>query len=186
MYKKLLATLMALTMIICLIPMSAFATTTPVEVRNATELKTQMETVANGTTTGTVIKLTSNITLDSSWPSITWDNSKSATVDGNGYTITLAGKPLFEKLYTSNTVKNVIFKGSVTDGTNYTAHVGAVAGTFSGEIRNCINYANISEDGFSANVGGLPVCLMPVNLSIVHLSELLKVMHRVMQLDIML
>ena len=86
-----------------------------------------------------------NITLTDSYAEFT------GTLDGNGKTITVSGKPVFDKL-TSATVTNLTVAGSVTS----TANVGALCATGANlTLTNVTNKASVSQTGDGKYAGGL-------------------------------
>ncbi len=73
------------------------------------------------------------------------------TLDGNGHTVTVSGKPVFDKL-TSATVTNLTVAGSVTS----TANVGALCATGANlTLTKVTNKASVSQNGDGKYVGGL-------------------------------
>ena len=120
MKKRLMSLLLAAAMVVGMLPTGvAAAEEAPTEVSNQEALGRMSD--------GRYI-LTQDITL-SEWTAIDF----SGTLDGNGYTITLAGQPLFDEL--SGNVQNLCLSGEVTDEDGI---VGALARTqTAGTVNNC-------------------------------------------------
>lgn len=113
---------------------------TPAE---ATEIATadELAKIADGSYT-----LKANIALSSDWKSIT---SFSGTLDGNGYTVTLSGAPLFDTIAEGGRVVNLVLDGTSTGTT-----VGSLAVSSSGTVQNCVSMAHVSVTSGYNNVGG--------------------------------
>lgn len=139
MKKRIISLLLVAVMLLSNLPVGAFAA-------DVTEVSDQAGLAAMGD--GTYI-LTADIVL-SGWTEL---SSFSGTLDGNGYTITLSGRPLISTL--TGTVKNLILAGQVTETANKNS--GALAQNCNGTIRNCISTANVTFSGSSSYVyiGGL-------------------------------
>lgn len=133
MKKRLLAFFLAFVMILCLMPVSAFAA-------GETEIGNQSELAAMGS--GGSYILTQDITLEN-WTAM--DLPKGTTFNGNGHTITLTGAPLFANM--EGTVINLILKGSVEQTAN--KNTGALSQTCYGTIRNCISDVAVTYSGTS-------------------------------------
>lgn len=97
MKKRLLSLLLAMVMLVGLLPMGALAAGDP------TEIATKEQLAEIQKTAGDYI-LMANIELDADWTPLA-DSYKAVHLDGNGYTITLNGKPLFEKINSDSTYK---------------------------------------------------------------------------------
>nr|WP_317363735.1 DUF4430 domain-containing protein [uncultured Blautia sp.] len=80
-----------------------------------------------------------------------WFERIAGTLDGNGYTITLADKPLANEV--SGTIQNlgVTSAGEIPSEAN----VGSIAMTLSGTIQNCYSTAKVKQSSFSGEPGGL-------------------------------
>lgn len=139
MKKRIISLLLVAVMLLSNLPVGAFAA-------DVTEVSDQAGLAAMGD--GTYI-LTADIVL-SGWTEL---SSFSGTLDGNGYTITLSGRPLISTL--TGTVKNLILAGQVTETAN--KNLGALAQNCNGTIRNCISAADVTFSGSSPYVyiGGL-------------------------------
>ena len=150
-FSKLLAVTLAFVMVFTGVgvgqwePEQAWAETV-IEVSSKDELA-QIEQTAG------TYKLVADIALESGGGNYT--PADGAIIDGNGYTITLNGKPLFNMLNKGTVIKNLTLKGSVTESESY--HVGALARISNAEIRNCANYASVTYTNNAVNqfVGGL-------------------------------
>ncbi len=119
------------------------------EISVATDAELTEAIAKANATTGMTIKLTASF---ESAGNLTFNTGVNATLDGQGYTITLTGNPLFSSLYSGSTVKNLMVKGSVSSSAY--SHVGAIAGSLSGTITNCLSYASVTHTGYY-NAGGL-------------------------------
>lgn len=93
-------------------------------------------------------QLTADLALDSEWTPLNF----SGTLDGNGYTITLDGKPVFQDLSAGSTVFNLLLDGQVKAGFE-AASLGALAYTGSGTIRNNYSNVTINYSGFDTAGG---------------------------------
>ena len=136
MRKKLLAMLLTMVMLVGLLPMGALAAGDPTEIATANALK-QLANAAEGSQ----FILTADITLPSGWEPITVLNDDLG-LDGNGYTITLDGTPLFGNMGNC-TVTNLILDGQVTSDNS----IASLATGGRGIIRNCISYADVTYTG---------------------------------------
>ena len=96
-------------------------------------------------------KLTADITLDDSWKEI--NPKEEFTLDGNGHSITLAGKPIFEYVSVEATVSNLVVKGEVNALQN--KNIGALARSYKGTVRNSSFNVNVSGDGMYAYIAGI-------------------------------
>lgn len=138
--KKILSLFLVIGMLISLLPTAAFAADEAAE-----KISTQAQLQGMG---GGSYVLTDDIILDAEWNPSQWgDLGFTGTLDGNGYTITLAGQPLFSKL-SGGTIRNLRLDGVVT-GT------GSLAGTMQGgAVENCWSGAAVTGGGFD-DIAGL-------------------------------
>lgn len=137
MRKRVLSLLLVLVMLLGLLPTGVLAADTATGVSSQEELA--------GMTDGSYI-LTDDITLDDSWLAIDF----SGTLDGNGYTITLDGQPLFGEL--TGTVQNLLLDGSVTSEGN----IGALCNTMKtgSTVQNCWSGADVTATKSVAYASG--------------------------------
>ena len=110
--RRLLALLLTLTMLLGMIPVTAFGTEDLIEISDANGLRAMASK-------GGSYQLTADVELPNDWTSIVSANN--VTLDGNGYTITLSGQPLFKTLYGNDIVKNLILDGKVEGS----SHIGS-------------------------------------------------------------
>lgn len=153
---RLLTLLLAFTMVFTMMPGMVWADGESVEARGAEVIAVSKQTdlakiggVQNGK-----YKLTADITLDSDWKEINPRNE--FTLDGNGHSITLTGKPLIGTIMEKGTtVRNLVVKGEVKESEN--KNVGALARNYAGTVRNCSFDADVTYNGNSptAGVGGI-------------------------------
>ena len=138
--KKILSLFLVIGMLISLLPTAASAADEAAE-----KISTQAQLQGMG---GGSYVLTDDIILDAGWNPSQWgDLGFTGTLDGNGYTITLAGQPLFSKL-SGGTIRNLRLDGVVT-GT------GSLAGTMQGgAVENCWSGAAVTGGGFD-DIAGL-------------------------------
>lgn len=130
MNKRIISLLMALVMMLSLLPTPALAAEeTPVS------SESDLAAMAGGS-----YVLTGDIVLSDGWTPVA---NFSGTLNGNGHTVTLAGKPLIQTIARDGLVSNLILRGSVTSDSN----VGSMAVVNNGTIRNCISYADVSYTG---------------------------------------
>lgn len=95
-------------------------------------------------------KLTADITLDDSWKEI--DPRNEFTLDGNGHSITLTGKPLIGTVMEKGTtVSNLVVRGEVEEPGN--TNVGALARSYAGTVRNCSFGVNVTYKGNGDKIG---------------------------------
>ncbi len=134
MKKRILSLFLVMVMVLGILPAPAMA-------EEVTAIDSQEKLAAM---TGGSNKLTADIELSPDWTAI---SSFAGTLDGNGHTITLNGKPLFETILSGATVSNLILRGSVTSDSS----VGSLAVKNGGTVRNCVSYAAVSYTG---NGGG--------------------------------
>ena len=132
MKKRIISLLLVAVMLLSNLPVGAFAA-------DVTEVSDQAGLAAM--TDGNYI-LTADITL-SDWTEL---STFSGTLDGNGYTITLSGRPLFVTM--KGIVSNLVLAGQVTESNN--KNTGALCQNLSGgTIRNCISNVAVSFGGTS-------------------------------------
>lgn len=147
MKKRIFSAFLAFAMLLSLLPAGVFAAgagDAPTEISSAEELR-QLESAAEGSR----FILAADIALPSEWTplQVLYDN---LVLDGNGYTITLDGAPLFGNMGNC-TVTNLLLEGQVTSDNADTASLAAIS---RGVIRNCISYADVTYTG---NAGGSAV-----------------------------
>ena len=130
MNKRIISLLMALVMMLSLLPTPALA---------AEETPVSSESDLAAMAEGSYV-LTEDIVLSDGWTPVA---NFSGTLNGNGHTVTLAGKPLIQTIARDGLVSNLILRGSVTSDSN----VGSMAVVNNGTIRNCISYADVSYTG---------------------------------------
>ncbi|MBQ8796951.1 MAG: hypothetical protein IJZ56_02015 [Oscillospiraceae bacterium] len=140
MKERILSMFLVIALVLSMVPVAVLAADDPVEISDQAGLAAISD--------GSYI-LTADIVL-SGWTEL---SSFSGTLDGNGYTITLSGRPLISTL--TGTVKNLILAGQVTETANKNS--GALAQNCNGTIRNCISTADVTFSGSSPYVyiGGL-------------------------------
>lgn len=151
---RLLTLLLAFTMVFTMMPGMVWADGESVEARGAEVIavSTQTDLAKIGGVQNGKYKLTKDITLDSNWKEINPQNE--FTLDGNGKSITLTGKPLFESVIEKGTtVRNLVVKGEVKESEN--KNVGALARSYKGTIRNCSINANVTGNGMYSYVAGI-------------------------------
>ena len=130
MNKRIISLLMALVMMLSLLPTPALAAEeTPVS------SESDLAAMAGGS-----YVLTEDIVLSDGWTPVA---NFSGTLNGNGHTVTLAGKPLIQTIDGGGLVSNLILRGSVTSDSN----VGSIAVRNNGTIRNSISYADVTYTG---------------------------------------
>lgn len=132
MKKRVISLLLVAVMLLSNLPFSAFAA-------DVTEISDQagLAAMTDGNYT-----LTADIVL-SGWTEL---STFSGTLDGNGYTITLSGRPLIYIM--SGTVTNLNLAGQVTE--TGTKNIGALCQNLSGgTIRNCISDVAVTYGGTS-------------------------------------
>lgn len=135
MNKRIVSLLLVLVMVMSLLPAPAMAA-------EFTPISTQEELagISNGN-----YKLTADLELSSDWAV---PNLSGGSFDGNGHTITLNGKPLFNGISGGATVSNLVLKGSVSSS----GSVGSLANQINdGVVRNCISYADVNYTGNGGN-----------------------------------
>lgn len=145
MKKRVLSLLLAVVMLFTMCPVTVSA-------EDVTEISDQAGLAAMKDSAASY-KLTSDITLDDAWVEFT--PKAGTTLDGNGYTITLSGKRLFDSLNSTDVIKNLILTGNVKEENR--RNTGALAGGSSATIRNCITSATVSFTNSGATtfyVGG--------------------------------
>lgn len=101
---------------------------------------------------GTYYRLTENITIGTYW--FGRYSNMNAILDGNGYTITLNGNPLWNSIGANGVIQNLGLKGSASS----TRDTGALAESCNGLIINCWSQVNVSSEGMNStkrNTGGL-------------------------------
>ena len=132
--SRVFAILMSIMMIFTMMPGMAFADNTVVLVSSASDLPSEIPT-------GTICELTADITLSSGQQIETL----AGVLDGKGYTITLADKPLANNV--SGTIQNLGVLGSQT--LSGSATTGSIANTLTGTIQNCFSKVNITGADFT-------------------------------------
>lgn len=143
MNKKIISGFLALGMFAGVIPSNIVLAENEIsEVSTQAELKKM--------TDGGSYILTQDIALSDDWNSIYFEGN----FDGNGHTITLNGKPLFDSIPKSSEVKNVVLEGEVT-GNN--SNLGALATNVTGTVKNCADYAAVTYTGTGTTyaIGGI-------------------------------
>ena len=144
MNKRIISLLMALVMMLSLLP-------TPALAAEETPIRSESDLAAMA---GGSYVLTEDIVLSDGWTPVA---NFSGTLNGNGHTVTLAGKPLIQSIARGGLVSNLILRGSVTSD----ADVGALAAVNNGTVRNCLCYADVTYTGngggawFAHHVAGL-------------------------------
>lgn len=153
---RLLTLLLACTMVFTMMPGVVWADDGSIGSRAADgviEVSSQEDLAKIGEAGGNY-KLTADITLDNSWKEI--DPKAAFTLDGNGHSITLTGKPLIGTVMEKGTtVSNLVVRGEVEEPGN--TNVGALARSYVGTVRNCSFGANVTYSGNyeTAGVGGI-------------------------------
>ena len=134
---------------ICAVTVTA-AVSTPVEITDQAGLAAMKD--------GGNYKLMADITLDSTWAFLKDRNAYSTaiTLDGNGHSIDLNGRPyIFINVWENDVVKNLIVKGKAA---NKDASVAGITSNNRGTIRNCMSCVELEvTDGglaFIAAAGG--------------------------------
>ena len=153
---RLLTLLLAFTMVFTMMPGMVWADEESAvsEAENVTEISSQEHLAQIGGVQNGKYKLAANITLNDSWKEI--DPKAAFTLDGNGHSITLTGKPLIGTVMEKGTtVRNLVVKGEVKESEN--KNVGALARNYAGTVRNCSFDADVTYNGNSptAGVGGI-------------------------------
>lgn len=118
-----------------------------IEITTADDLKLLSNAAA-----GSRFVLTADIELPADWEPI--ENAgynDNNVLDGNGYTITLNGQPLFNNM-NSLTVCNLILDGEVSSDSGDIAPLAKIS--TKGIVRNCISYAKVTYTG---SAGGYPL-----------------------------
>ena len=82
----------------------------PIEISTAEDLK-QLASAAEGSH----FVLAADITLPADWEPIEF----AGVLNGNGYTITLTGNPVFKNLNSGSIISNLILAGAVTSGSTH-------------------------------------------------------------------
>ena len=96
---------------------------------------------------GATVKLGTDITLGADQQIETL----AGTLDGQGHTITLSGKPLANNV--SGTIQNLGVTSNAAIESN--SNLGSIAVTLSGTIQMCWSMANLKLNGYMGEVGGL-------------------------------
>ena len=153
---RLLTLLLACTMVFTMMPGVVWADERSAvsEAENVIEIFSKEQLAQIGGVPNGKYKLTKDITLDDSWKEI--DPKAAFTLDGNGHSITLTGKPLIGTVMEKGTtVSNLVVRGEVEEPGN--TNVGALARSYAGTVRNCSFGANVTYSGNyeTAGVGGI-------------------------------
>ena len=136
--KKILSLLLTIGILAGMLPAAAFAAG-----ENKVSTQEQLQNMGEGS-----YVLTADITLDETWNPDQWgDLGFNGTLDGNGYTITLAGQPLFSAV--RGTVRNLCLTGEVSGAAALTNTMA------SGTVENCLTDANVTNEGTFSNAYGL-------------------------------
>ncbi len=114
----------------------------PIEIDTVAELKAFAAQVNGGDTSANAV-LTADIEVDSAWVPIGSETAYNGTFDGGNHKIIFKGTSVGLAGNLNGTIKNVVTKGII----NGTATVGAIAGTTSGTIENCLNTAAVTVNG---------------------------------------
>ncbi len=149
MYRRVISLLLAVTLVFSGIAfpteasgkiLSGTGKESSYEISSAEEFPTEIQA-------GETYVLTKNITLKDGQQI----ENLAGMLDGNGYQITLADKPLAKTI--SGTVQNL----GVTSEKQIvsTATFGSMAETLSGTIQNCYSTADIKLNGFEGEIGGI-------------------------------
>ena len=150
---RLLTLLLVCTMVFTMMPGVVWADGRSIGSREAEviAISSQDELANVGSKAGNY-KLTKDIILDDSWKEI--DPKAAFTLDGNGHSITLTGKPLIGTVSEKDTtVSNLVVKGEVKESGN-SINLGTIARNYKETIRNCSVNANVTHSGV-AYVGGI-------------------------------
>ncbi len=113
----------------------------PIEISTAEDLK-QLASAAEGSQ----FVLAADITLPADWEPIEF----AGVLNGNGYTITLTGNPVFKNLNSGSIISNLILAGAVTSGSTHISSL--TSNNCGGTVRNCISYTDVTYTG---SAGGL-------------------------------
>ena len=121
----------------------------PIEISTAEDLK-QLASAAEGSQ----FVLAADITLPADWEPIEF----AGVLNGNGYTITLTGNPVFKNLNSGSIISNLILAGAVTSGSTHISSL--TSNNCGGTVRNCISYTDVTYTGSAGGwmprfVGGL-------------------------------
>lgn len=136
--KEILSLLLTIGILAGMLPAAAFAAG-----ENKVSTQEQLQNMGEGS-----YVLTADITLDETWNPDQWgDLGFNGTLDGNGYTITLAGQPLFSAV--RGTVRNLCLTGEVSGAAALTNTMA------SGTVENCLTDANVTNEGTFSNAYGL-------------------------------
>lgn len=147
---RLLTLLLVCTMVFTMMPGMVWADEVAIGSRAADgviEVSSQEDLAKIGEAGGNY-KLTADITLDNSWKEI--DPKEAFTLDGNGHSITLVGKPLFNIISSNSRISNLILEGIVVETEN--KNTGSFARINKGIIRNACSYAETTYSGSSPYV----------------------------------
>ena len=129
-FTKLMSILLVMAMLFTMMPGMAFADNTVVLVSSASDLPTEIPA-------GTTYELTADITLSSGQQIETL----AGVLDGKGYTITLADKPLADTV--TGTIQNLGVLGDLQITSDY---MGTMANKLNGGIIQC-SYSMVSTSG---------------------------------------
>lgn len=149
---RLLTLLLVCTMVFTMMPGVVWADggSAVSEADNVTEISLQEDLAKIGGVPSGKYKLTADITLDDSWKEI--DPRNEFTLDGNGHSITLTGKPLIGTVMEKGTtVSNLVVRGEVEEPGN--TNVGALARSYAGTVRNCSFGVNVTYKGNGDKIG---------------------------------
>ena len=121
----------------------------PIEISTAEDLK-QLASAAEGSQ----FVLAADITLPADREPIEF----AGVLNGNGYTITLTGNPVFKNLNSGSIISNLILAGAVTSGSTHISSL--TSNNCGGTVRNCISYTDVTYTGSAGGwmprfVGGL-------------------------------
>ncbi len=140
MKKRIVSLMLAMLMVISLLPANVLTArasdTEPTEISTADGLR-QLANAAEGSK----FILAADITLPLDWTPVAVLND-GLSLDGNGYTVTLNGAPLFGNMGNA-TVVNLILDGSVSSDNS----IASLATGGRGALRNCISYAGVTYTG---------------------------------------
>ncbi len=137
MKKRSLSLLLVLVMLMGMLPIQALAVSADAVAISTAEGLKQLANAARGSS----FVLTADITLPEDWTPVE-PFYEDLVLDGNGYTITLNGAPLFGNMG-SCTVSNLILDGQVTSDSN----IASLATGGRGTIRNCVSYVDVTYTG---------------------------------------
>lgn len=149
---RLLTLLLVCTMVFTMMPGVVWADggSAVSEADNVTEISLQEDLAKIGGVPSGKYKLTADVTLDDSWKEI--DPRNEFTLDGNGHSITLTGKPLIGTVMEKGTtVSNLVVRGEVEEPGN--TNVGALARSYAGTVRNCSFGVNVTYKGNGDKIG---------------------------------